>query len=282
MSKVNSVSFRLGVQRGWDSIWHADKSSFGFLLQQDLLVREYVKGCILKSRYNLIVNEVLVKHTVKLSWIHIFLLRRPTIASRRIIRKRNLNKRISHKRSLRKSSLVKFTTFLKPNIARILQAPKESIRICLHLKKKQELRLDIKMMAHSLRFLSIHQKQKRLTGRRRKTFLNKFNYKKNKKGWRIRSLNGWFYSLLRNKFKKIVNSKSYVRGLCFRWTGRMSRGARSRTFVVKRGFIPYQTIMRPVEYSDSFLITKFGLAHIEMWVYRTRQSVNAKFSTSSC
>ena len=62
----------------------------------------------------------------------------------------------------------------------------------------------------------------------------------------------------------------------------MSRGARSRTFVVKRGFIPYQTIMRPVEYSDSFLITKFGLAHIEMWVYRTRQSVNAKFSTSSC
>ena len=56
--------------------------------------------------------------------------------------------------------------------------------------------------------------------------------------------------------------------------GRFSRGARSRTFVLKRGFIPYQTIVRPIDYCDSALITKFGLVHLQIWVYRTRRASN--------
>ena len=83
MSKVNSISFRLGVQRGWDSVWHNSKESFGFLLHQDLLVREYIKGCILRSRYNRVVNEVLIKHTANLSYVHIWLIPRPAFLKKR-------------------------------------------------------------------------------------------------------------------------------------------------------------------------------------------------------
>lgn len=322
MSKVNSISFRLGVQRGWDSVWHNSKESFGFLLHQDLLVREYIKGCILRSRYNRVVNEVLIKHTANLSYVHIWLIPRPAFFKKRkypvslrckqngcqigdkglkckgkiVMCKPQVKVQVKAKaqakvsrsvaapfyykccrrgaKSLTKSSLRALTTFLRFNVSRIWQKPKKSVRILVHLKQAEELRFDPKMMVNTLRFLMRHQKQKRLTGRRRKTFLNKFIKKKNKKTWRIRSLNGWLYYLLRDRFKKFEYSQNFLRGICLKWSGRFSRGARSRTFVLKRGFIPYQTIVRPIDYCDSALITKFGLVHLQIWVYRTRRASN--------
>ena len=34
--KVNPVGFRLGVNRGWDSVWYAKKKDFGNYLIEDL------------------------------------------------------------------------------------------------------------------------------------------------------------------------------------------------------------------------------------------------------
>ena len=41
--KVNPVGFRLGVNRGWDSVWYARKKDFGNYLIEDYKIREFIK-----------------------------------------------------------------------------------------------------------------------------------------------------------------------------------------------------------------------------------------------
>jgi small subunit ribosomal protein S3 len=40
--KVNPIGFRVGINRGWESVWYADKN-FGSTLRQDIQMRRYVK-----------------------------------------------------------------------------------------------------------------------------------------------------------------------------------------------------------------------------------------------
>jgi len=40
--KVNPIGFRVGITRGWESVWYAEKN-FGKLLLEDIRLREYVK-----------------------------------------------------------------------------------------------------------------------------------------------------------------------------------------------------------------------------------------------
>ena len=44
--KVNPVGFRLGVNRGWDSIWFAKKAEYGKFLIEDYKIREYIRKTI--------------------------------------------------------------------------------------------------------------------------------------------------------------------------------------------------------------------------------------------
>ena len=37
--KVNPVGLRLGINRGWDSVWYAKKKDFGNYLIEDFMVR---------------------------------------------------------------------------------------------------------------------------------------------------------------------------------------------------------------------------------------------------
>ena len=37
--KVNPVGFRLGVNRGWDSVWYAKKKDFGNYLIEDFKIK---------------------------------------------------------------------------------------------------------------------------------------------------------------------------------------------------------------------------------------------------
>ena len=40
--KVNPISFRLGINRTWDSRWFANKGEYGILLHQDIKIRNYL------------------------------------------------------------------------------------------------------------------------------------------------------------------------------------------------------------------------------------------------
>ena len=48
--KVNPVGFRLGVNRGWDSVWYAKKKDFGNYLIEDFKIREFITFFLIYSR----------------------------------------------------------------------------------------------------------------------------------------------------------------------------------------------------------------------------------------
>ena len=59
--KVNPVGLRVGINRGWDSIWFAKKNEYGKLLIEDYKIREYVKKNVVNSG----VSQVLIERTSK-------------------------------------------------------------------------------------------------------------------------------------------------------------------------------------------------------------------------
>ena len=55
--KINPIAFRLGVNRGWDSIWFAKKKEFGKYLIEDFKIRKYIQKNILNSGVSDIIIE---------------------------------------------------------------------------------------------------------------------------------------------------------------------------------------------------------------------------------
>jgi small subunit ribosomal protein S3 len=59
--KVNPIGLRLGVNRGWDSIWFAKKKEFGKFLIEDFKIRKYIKKNIVNSG----VSEIIIERSSK-------------------------------------------------------------------------------------------------------------------------------------------------------------------------------------------------------------------------
>ena len=55
--KVNPIGFRLGINRGWDSIWFSKKRDYGKLLIEDYKIREYVKKNVVNSGVSQVIIE---------------------------------------------------------------------------------------------------------------------------------------------------------------------------------------------------------------------------------
>ena len=66
--KVNPISLRLGINRGWDSIWFAKKNDYGKLLIEDYKIREYIKKNIVNSG----VSQVIIERTTKKCIVSIY------------------------------------------------------------------------------------------------------------------------------------------------------------------------------------------------------------------
>ena len=66
--KVNPIGFRLGINRGWNSIWFSKKREYGKLLIEDYKIREYVKKNVVNSG----VSQVLIERTSKKCIISIY------------------------------------------------------------------------------------------------------------------------------------------------------------------------------------------------------------------
>ena len=66
--KVNPIGFRLGINRGWDSIWFSKKREYGKLLIEDYKIREYVKKNVVNSG----VSQILIERTSKKCIVSIY------------------------------------------------------------------------------------------------------------------------------------------------------------------------------------------------------------------
>ena len=66
--KVNPIGLRLGINRGWDSIWFAKKKDYGKLLVEDYKIREYIKKNIVNSG----VSQVIIERAAKKCIVSIY------------------------------------------------------------------------------------------------------------------------------------------------------------------------------------------------------------------
>ena len=66
--KVNPVGLRLGINRGWDSVWYAKKKDFGNYLIEDFKIREYIKKNVVNSG----VSKVMIERTAKKCFVTIY------------------------------------------------------------------------------------------------------------------------------------------------------------------------------------------------------------------
>ena len=66
--KVNPIGFRLGINRGWDSVWFSKKREYGKLLIEDYKIREHIKKNVVNSG----VSQVLIERTSKKCIVSIY------------------------------------------------------------------------------------------------------------------------------------------------------------------------------------------------------------------
>ena len=66
--KVNPIGLRLGINRGWDSVWFSKKREYGKFLIEDFKIREYVKKNVVNSG----VSKVVIERTSKKCIISIY------------------------------------------------------------------------------------------------------------------------------------------------------------------------------------------------------------------
>ena len=57
--KVNPIGLRVGINRGWDSIWFAKKREYGKFLMEDYKIRDYIKKNVVNSG----VSQVIIERT---------------------------------------------------------------------------------------------------------------------------------------------------------------------------------------------------------------------------
>ena len=66
--KVNPIGLRLGINRGWDSVWYAKKKDFGSYLIEDFKIREYIKKNVINSG----VSKVMIERTSNKCYVTIY------------------------------------------------------------------------------------------------------------------------------------------------------------------------------------------------------------------
>ena len=66
--KVNPIGLRLGINKGWDSVWYANKKNFGNYLIEDFKIREHIKKTVVNSG----VSKVMIERTSKKCFVTIY------------------------------------------------------------------------------------------------------------------------------------------------------------------------------------------------------------------
>ena len=66
--KANPIGLRLGINRGWDSIWFAKKRDYGKFLIEDFNIRKYIRKNVVNSG----VSQIIIERTSKKCIVSIY------------------------------------------------------------------------------------------------------------------------------------------------------------------------------------------------------------------
>ena len=100
--KVNPIGLRLGVNRGWDSVWYAKKKDFGNYLIEDFKIREYIKKHVINSG----VSKVMIERTSKKCFVTIYTSRPGFVIGKKGSDIEKI-KSIQHKENFKVESIIK-------------------------------------------------------------------------------------------------------------------------------------------------------------------------------
>ena len=89
--KVNPISLRLGINRGWDSVWFAKKREYGKFLIEDYKIREYIKKKVVNSG----VSQVIIERTSKKCIVSIYTSRPGFVIGKKGTDVENIKKNLS-------------------------------------------------------------------------------------------------------------------------------------------------------------------------------------------
>ena len=80
-SKVNPIGLRLGINKGWDSVWYANKKNFGNYLIEDFKIREHIKKTVVNSG----VSKVMIERTTKKCFVTIYTSRPGFVIGKKVV-----------------------------------------------------------------------------------------------------------------------------------------------------------------------------------------------------
>ena len=136
--KVNPISLRLGINRGWDSVWFAKKREFGKILIEDYKIRDYIKKNVVNSG----VSQVIIERTSKKCIVSIYTSRPGFVIGKKGSDvdkiKKNLSN-ISRRKFIYGASCVCGSSLILPSCADVAMSDRKQIKIFsddfLHSKK---------------------------------------------------------------------------------------------------------------------------------------------------
>ena len=79
--KVNPIGLRLGINRGWDSVWYANKKNFGNYLIEDFKIREHIRKTVMNSG----VSKVMIERTTKKCFVTIYTSRPGFVIGKKVV-----------------------------------------------------------------------------------------------------------------------------------------------------------------------------------------------------
>jgi len=238
--KINSIGFRLGVRRSWNSVWSTENNFYSNVLFNDLESRDCIK--VIFNYLGFFPNHLLIRKSSK-----------KKIVYTRILDSLNFVKRSDF--IVQKNKNIKYLSpFLNKTLFNIFKFKFSSLKNLLafkNIKNYKKLILFPFISAQSLtEFISTQQNLQI----KQKNKIFRWGLK-----WGIIKLAHFFF-----------NSKTtiFLSGVKFICSGRWikTKSGRKQKFIYSLGKLKNQTISAFLDYGFSSLVTKYGICSVKVWI----------------
>ena len=250
--KVNPVGFRLGVNRGWDSVWYAKKKDFGNYLIEDFKIREYIKKNVINSG----VSKVMIERTSNKCYVTIYTSRPGFV----------IGKKGSDIDKI-KNNLSKFTTN----------------EVNLNIKEVKKPETNAYLVAENI----AQQLVKRISYRRAMKRAMQSCIRLGAKGIKV-SVSGRLggNEIARTEWLRDGSIPSHtlradidyaeaealttygIIGIKVSVSGRLGGNEIARTEWLRDGSIPSHTLRADIDYAEAEALTTYGIIGIKVWIYK--------------
>ena len=262
--KVNPVGLRLGINRGWDSVWYAKKKEFGNYLIEDYRIREYIKKNVINSG----VSKVMIERTSKKCFVTIYTSRPGFVIGKKgtdiekikgKLSKLTINEVVLNIKEVKKPETNSY--LVAENIAQQL-VKRVSYRRAMKRAMQSAIRLGAKGIKVSI--------SGRLGGNEiaRTEWLREGSIPSHTLRADIDYAEA--EALTTYGIKRAMQSaiRLGAKGIKVSISGRLGGNEIARTEWLREGSIPSHTLRADIDYAEAEALTTYGIIGIKVWIYK--------------